>query len=103
MARPSLLSITDPGFVFEHAMAHRNALGVMAPLLALMGTLAAKDLATSLAVRTSPETLIQEVEEAISSRKLSGDVASAITMSRLMKRDRLLAAFREDDAAVESK
>jgi hypothetical protein len=32
MARPSLLTTADVGFVWEHAMAHRNALGVMSPL-----------------------------------------------------------------------
>ena len=32
MSRASLLNSYEPGFVFEHAMAHRNALGVMSPL-----------------------------------------------------------------------
>jgi hypothetical protein len=32
MARSVLLNSSDPWFPFEHAMAHRNALGIMAPL-----------------------------------------------------------------------
>jgi len=32
MARPSLLNSSEPTFAFEHAMAHRNAMGVMSPL-----------------------------------------------------------------------
>lgn len=32
MARSALLNMDDPWFTFEHAMAHRNGLGVMAPL-----------------------------------------------------------------------
>lgn len=32
MSRASLLNSEEPAFAFEHAMAHRNALGVMSPL-----------------------------------------------------------------------
>lgn len=32
MSRVVLLNMDDPWFSFDHAMAHRNALGVMAPL-----------------------------------------------------------------------
>jgi hypothetical protein len=79
-----------------------NLFGVVAPVLALVGAVAAKDLASSRAVRTSPEMLIPEVEEAITSRKLTGDMAAAITMSRLVKRDRLLAALRDEDVDAQA-
>src|SRR5262245_17165608 len=32
MARPTLLNFHDPAFPWEHAMAHRNFIGVMSPL-----------------------------------------------------------------------
>ena len=32
MSRVTLLNSNDPSFAFEHAMAHRNAMGVMSPL-----------------------------------------------------------------------
>ena len=32
MSRASLLNLNEPAFAWEHAMSHRNALGVMAPL-----------------------------------------------------------------------
>jgi hypothetical protein len=68
-------------------------IGIVVPLVAQ----AATDLAKSaVSGRRDIDAAQVEVEEALQTRKLSADVASAITLSRLIKRDRLLSELREE-------
>ena len=71
-------------------------LGMLAHVLALLGVAATRGQAASETSAESPTlgATIKEVEEAIRTRKLTEEMASAITFSRLLKRDHLLAELR---------
>jgi hypothetical protein len=66
-------------------------------LLGLLGIAAAGGLAGSVTAIGSPTlaAALKEVEDAIRTRKLTQEMASAITFSRLVKRDHLLAQLRD--------